>query len=156
MPERFAIFKLPGLRLKLQQMFQTYPKKINYNLLQSLYYKLVDQYQPQKWRHPFQQIEMKRGALCHCGKVMSYHQGSCHCDCGYVSKQPLLQGLLDYRLLIDETITNKQFRQFFYIENEDVSNKILKRLGFSYEGKTRSRKYWIDEHLIRQHMQQVK
>ena len=45
----------------------------------------------------------------------------------------------------EEWITNKQFRSFFNIHNEDVANKMLKRLGFKIEGKTKSRKYLISE-----------
>ena len=145
MPKQFSIFKFPGLRIKLQQLLQTYPKKVNVNLLQFLHQKLMEQYKPQKWQHPFQDIALKQGALCKCGEIMKYTHGKFICDCGYASKEPLLQGLHDYRLLVDEWITNKQFRSFFNIHDEDVTNKILKRLGFKTEGKTKSRKYLISE-----------
>ena len=145
MPKQFSIFKLPGLRIKLQQLLQTYPKKINLNLLHLLHKKLLKQYKPQKWQHPFRNAEIKKGALCKCGEVMQYTHGKFNCSCGYTSKEPLLQGLHDYRLLVDEWITNKQFRDFFYVHNEDVVNKILKRLKFKTDGKTKSRKYLIHE-----------
>lgn len=145
MPKQFSIFKLPGLRIKLQQLLQTCPKKINTNLLQYLHQKLIEQYKPQKWEHPFKSIALKHGALCKCGNVMRYSHGKFICSCGNVSKEPLLQGLHDYRLLIDEWISNRQFREFFNIDNEDVVNKIFKRLGFKEEGKTKSRKYLINK-----------
>ena len=65
------------------------------------------------------------------------------CVCGFRSKEPLYQGLSDYRCLISEWITNKEFREFFKIDSEDLVNKLLKRLNLYFEGSTKSRRYLI-------------
>lgn len=74
---------------------------------------------------------------------MEYNYGKFSCICGIESKEPLYQGLHDYRVLFDERITNRAFREFFFIDNDSLVNKILKRLEFYYEGKTKSRRYLI-------------
>lgn len=57
--------------------------------------------------------------------------------------------LHDYRLLLNEWITNREFRDFFLIESEDTVNKILKRLDFHYEGKNKNRRYLIRKDIWR-------
>ena len=148
-PKQFHIFKLPGLRLKLQQWSKDYPIQINENMLDLIKQELLNCYQPHNWQHPFGQVMIRRGALCVCDKVMQYKQGKFMCTCGIKSSEALRQGLHDYRLLVSEWITNQELRQFFYIDSADVANKILKRMDFYYEGSTSARRYLISEDVWR-------
>ncbi|CAM5183229.1 hypothetical protein UACE39S_04069 [Ureibacillus acetophenoni] len=100
---------------------------------------------PKIYKPHFNIPPLRKGALCNCTRVMSYHQGKFECICGVKSKEPLYQGLNDYRLLISEWITNKEFREFFNIDREDVVNKLLTRMNLYYVGSTKSRKYLIPE-----------
>ncbi len=147
MPKQFSIFKLPGLRIKLQQLLQSHPKIITVNTLDTIHKNLMERYKAKKWEHPFKHVVINSGALCDCGSVMTYKHGKFHCSCGYISKEPLLQGLHDYRLLINNWITNSEFRTFFHVPSEDSANKLLKRLNFHAMGEKRGRKYLIPEHI---------
>lgn len=143
MPKRFHVFKLEGLRMKLAEWLNVYPKKINLSVLQVLEEELLKRHEPRKWQHPLGDVKIRNGALCSCSLKMFYEHGKFRCACGVVSRTALFEGLYDYRLLYDEWITNQAFRAFFEIENMQVVNKILKRLGLVYEGRTKSRRYYI-------------
>ena len=147
MPKQFSIYKLPGLRIKLQQLLQTHPKIITANTLKTIHEKLMERYKPKKWEHPYKHIIINNGALCHCGLDMTYKRGKFQCRCGYMSKEPLLQGLHDYRLLVNDWITNSEFRAFFHIASEDSANKLLMRLNLQAIGEKRGRKYLIPENI---------
>ncbi|MFC7685243.1 hypothetical protein ACFQU5_04630 [Ureibacillus sp. GCM10028918] len=67
------------------------------------------------------------------------------------SKEPLYQGLHDYRVLFDEWITNRAFREFFFIESGDTANKLLKRMKFYYEGSNKGRRYIIPKDVWRKY-----
>ena len=149
MPEQFHIFKLPGLRLKLRQWFNDYPIQMNESMLDLIQQELLNRHEPHKWQHPFGQVMIRRGALCACDKVMQYRQGKFTCSCGLKSSEALRQGLHDYRLLVSEWITNRELRQFFYINSADAANKILKRADFYCEGSTSARRYLIPEDVWR-------
>ena len=149
MPARYHIFKLKGLRLKLNDWFEKYPKMVNQNVLQLLKKQLMLHYVPQNWQHPIKNLKLQEGALCNCGSVMNYKHGKFTCGCGNVSREALLMGLHDYRLLIDEWITNMQFRSFFKIESADTANKILKRLNLRSEGTTKTKRYYIPKDIWR-------
>ncbi|WP_332648174.1 nuclease-related domain-containing protein [Lysinibacillus sp. 54212] len=149
MPQQFHIFKLPGLRLKLRDWFKAYPIQIDESMLDLLQREFLILHKPNKWKHPFGQIMIRRGAICLCDKVMKYKQGKFICSCGNQSYEALRQGLHDYRLLLSEWITNRELRQFFYIDSADVANKILKRADFYYEGSTSARRYLIPDDVWR-------
>ena len=107
-PEQFHIFKLPGLRLKLQQWSKTYPIQMNENMLDLIKQELLNRHQPHKWQHPFGQVMIRRGALCECDKVMQYRRGKFICPCGIKSSEALRQGLhdIDYLLVNGLRIKN--------------------------------------------------
>lgn len=95
---------------------------------------------------------IRKGALCEkCNyqSAMKYQDGLWTCPrCGFSSKKVLLEGLHDYRLLIDEKITNREFREFFGVGSSDTAQKILSRLNLKAEGKNRGRYYIIPENIL--------
>ena len=140
------IFHAIGLRTEVNKLLLKYPTpslgEVHIQLLKDELTKLYKQsvYQPR-----FSIPPIRKGALCTCGNTMRYKHGNFICDCGIKSKDPLYQGLNDYHFLYSEWITNKSFRDFFYVENDDQVNKLFKRLNFEYKGKTKSRKYLIPD-----------
>ena len=150
MPERFHIFKLAGLRFKLQEWNNTYPVQVSESVVSLVKSEILAHHQPRKWQHPFGKVLIRRGAICLCGKVMQYRRGKFVCCCGHVGRDAFSQGLHDYRLLVDEWITNKGLRDFFFIASKDAANKYLARAEFHYEGDTRSRRYLIPEDVWRE------
>ena len=148
MPRKFHIFKLEGLRLKLAEWMNAYPVKLNMVTMDFIRKEMLKRYEPAKWQHPFSDVKIRNGALCQCGMKMTYTYGKFICPCGTISKEALFQGLHDYRVLYSEYITNKAFRTFFEVDNLQLVNKLFKRLGFPYEGSTKSRKYFIPADIL--------
>jgi hypothetical protein len=62
-------------------------------------------------------------------------------SCLHSSKDGLLPALKDYKLLINPTITNRDFRDFFGIENERTARRILVSTEYEYHGTTKNRHY---------------
>ena len=149
MPERFRMFKLPGLRIKLHDWFRGYPVCINTHMLQYIKDEMMLRYEPQKWRHPVRDLKIRPGVLCDCGASMHYQRGQWHCLCGEVARNHFARALHDYRLLVSEWITNQAFRAFFGIESADTVNKILRRAGFESEGYNKTKRYLIPDDIWR-------
>ncbi|MER2060846.1 MAG: nuclease-related domain-containing protein, partial [Niallia sp.] len=61
MPRRFSIFKLPGLRLKIQQLLQNNPIRLNMNMLDLLRQELLNVFCNRK----VQKIATKNTECCH-------------------------------------------------------------------------------------------
>lgn len=82
---------------------------------------------------------------------MRYERGKFVCRSGHALREAFLKGLHDYRLLVSECITSTELRDFFFIVNKNVANKLLVRAEFYYEGNTKSRRYFIPEDVWRNH-----
>ncbi|WP_430784526.1 nuclease-related domain-containing protein [Virgibacillus flavescens] len=59
------------------------------------------------------------------------------------------QTLMDFRLLISSTISNKQFRQFTNLTSPSVATKQLLKMNFQYTGSYKNRKYQLSLQQIR-------
>lgn len=149
-PGEIPIFHAIGLRTEVKKLLLKYKKPliadVHFELLKQ---ELLKLYYPGTYRPRFEIPPIRKGAICTCGRIMQYKRGKFFCTCGIESKEALLQGLHDYRLLLNEWITNREFRDFFLIESEDTVNKILKRLDFHYEGKNKNRRYLIRKDIWR-------
>lgn len=92
--------------------------------------------------------ELMRGVICpDCDAIpMLYRNGRWVCKfCGCISKTAHLQPLEDYRLLIGNTIKNRQARDFLGLDSIHVTKKMLMSEGFQYFGETSARTYKLDE-----------
>ncbi|WP_233549382.1 nuclease-related domain-containing protein [Lysinibacillus yapensis] len=149
-PEEIPVFHSIGLPSEIKKLLLKY----NSPALSSPHYEmLVNQIQkihkPSIYKPKFEIPPLRKGAICECGRVMEFHHGKFVCICGLRSKEPLYQGLHDYRYLFDEWITNQEFRKFFLIESRDAANKLLKRTEFYCEGNNKGRRYLIPEDVWR-------
>lgn len=95
---------------------------------------------------------IRKGVLCEqCSyKVaMNYKYGVWSCPkCKHQSKKAFYRTLDDYRLLISNKISNREFREFFNIGSVQVASKILTRLNLESIGQTRGRYYIIPEDIL--------
>lgn len=148
MPAKFHVFKLEGLRFKLRDWFNQYPVQINKALLTHIRDELLKRHQPRKATLPIENVKVQKGALCQCGLRMNYCNGVFTCSCGNRCRDGFQRALFDYRLLVNEWITNREFREFFGVEDSTVASKILKRLKLKSCGRTKSRKYLIPENIL--------
>jgi ribosomal protein L37AE/L43A len=65
----------------------------------------------------------------------------CH-ECKISCKDAHLQTLSDYFLLINSSITNKQFRDFLLLSDPNTATYLLKNLDLSHSGSKRGRIYY--------------
>lgn len=68
-------------------------------------------------------------------------------NCKTYSKDAHIESLYDYFLLIDDKITNQQFRKFAHIESKDVAFRLLSSTNFPSSGKNKGRVYWAPREL---------
>lgn len=144
------IFHVSGLRRFINQLFKKYPKlcmtEETFEMAARRFIDALHRTMPKR-RVPLDRL--KKGVLCeHCEfqAVMQYTAGNWHCSsCSTRDKKALRQAMDDYRLLVNEHITNKEFRNFVGIESMQVASKILSRLGLEKISDKRGRVYLIPE-----------
>jgi Nuclease-related domain len=77
---------------------------------------------------------------------MNRKHGTWECPvCQTRSKTAHEQALQDYFLLIDSSITNKQFRDFLHLPSIHTANYLLSSMDLRSSGSTKSRKYHINQ-----------
>lgn len=151
MPERFHVFKLEGLGLKLKDWLHRYPTMLTTVQMRDVANQLLRQHQPRMWdwRKRFGDLQFRKGIVCECGNTLIYHRGKYSCSCGYADRHAHLLALHDYRLLVGEWISNHEFRKLVGIESAHAANKILKRLRLEECGSTKLRRYKIPESIYK-------
>lgn len=102
---------------------------------------------PKKWAFEINLERLRKGVFCEKCRYryeMDYYRRYWRCKkCLNLSNEVLIQGINDYRLLIGNKITSRQFREFFNIESNFVAARLLTTLGLEYEGKNKGRVYTI-------------
>lgn len=91
--------------------------------------------------------EIKKGVICpDCAhSPMKRKQGVWRCiECNCRSKIAHLEALRDYLLLIGNSITNSQARDFLQLSSRNSTLRLLKSMGLRYEGEGKSRVYFLD------------
>jgi hypothetical protein len=89
--------------------------------------------------------DLLNGVLCEtCKSSMFRQKGKWICpECYNSSKNAHVNALMDYALLFDSTITNKQFREFLHIPSRYMALRLLKDLNLKAEGPKKNRKYHL-------------
>jgi hypothetical protein len=79
--------------------------------------------------------------FCHTFPMIRIH-GAWSCPvCKEVSKDAHIQAILDYFLLLGETMTNKQCRDFLLISSRRTAEQLLNSMNFTREGGTKGTVY---------------
>ncbi|MEK4228279.1 nuclease-related domain-containing protein [Solibacillus sp. FSL H8-0538] len=146
-PKNEAIFHGSGLESHLYKLFSKYEAHVSSQELQQLSQKLLKiKTEPQR-KLVVDSSRIRRGVLCKkCDYqvVMLFNYGKFECPtCRTRSNEGLLEALEDYRLLVSEWISNREFRMFFGIDSIDATKRLLKSLNLEYEGSYKDRKYRI-------------
>ena len=92
--------------------------------------------------------ELIKGVRCpKCNKIpMERTPRSWRCTkCNYTSKTAYLNSLVDYSLLIGNTITNQQLRDFLKLPTRSGAKTIFKSLNLEYRGDLKARVYIIPD-----------
>ena len=148
------IFHMSGLRRSINRLFVKYPEpRLTDAAFEQAGGRLMAALHRTMPKRRVTADRLKKGVLCpRCEfrNVMHYTARNWHCrSCNSRDKTALRQALDDYRLLISERITNKEFREYVGIESISVASKILSRLGFEKIGDKRGAFYIIPEDCIR-------
>lgn len=91
--------------------------------------------------------ELVKGVICSkCNSLpMIRKRRKWYCKtCNYYSVNAHLAALNDFKLLLNDYITNKQLREFLLIQSPYVAKRILQKEKFKYLGRTKSRKYKLE------------
>lgn len=152
-PKNTAILHTTGLQDLISSLTRKY---VNTNIAKEKLIPLVNQllqlHSPSKWKIEIDSNKLRKGIYCKkCNYTseMRYYRGSWTCEnCSYKSREVLLQALNDYRLLISNKISNREFREFINIKSEDTATRLLTKLKLPYEGlSNRYRVYIISDQI---------
>ncbi|MGE7695887.1 nuclease-related domain-containing protein [Lysinibacillus sp. NPDC094177] len=87
---------------------------------------------------------LQRGVYCeNCGRFgMQKLKIGWHCQmCQHRCRDAHVQSLKDYYMLVGETITNRECRDFLMIESEHVAKRILQKLQLPRGGSNKNSRY---------------
>lgn len=96
--------------------------------------------------------DLRTGVRCNrCGRfgMQSVYNGWGCSQCGNVDSHAHVQALLDYFMLMDYRISNKECRRFLHLDNIQKVKRILGQLGIPCEGEKRGRFYVADLKVMR-------
>ncbi len=145
-PQGEPIFHRSGLEFHIRKLLTQYAVRLTSPALQDLVTQLLQMHTIHKAQLNIDKARVRTGVLCvQCQSKMQYHYGHFKCSkCDYKDDGTALkQAMRDYCLLVDEWITNEEFRMFVEIKSGDTAKYLLKKLGFPYEGEKRWRRYQI-------------
>ncbi|WP_107840338.1 nuclease-related domain-containing protein [Metasolibacillus meyeri] len=145
-PPNAPIIHSSGLESYVRDLLASHPPCLTNDHLEQLLQQLLQMRVSVKPKLNIDASLMRRGVLCNqCAAQMYYKHGNFIClDCVLKDDGTLLQrALSDYYLLVDEWISNEQFRTFLGIDSIHAAKRLLKKLELPYVGEKRVRKYRI-------------
>ncbi|MEG0258364.1 MAG: nuclease-related domain-containing protein [Lysinibacillus sp.] len=142
------IFHVSGLSRKVEKFFQAHPEVcLDDKKLKYLVKRLKKMHNPKQWNPNLDSIKLQKGVLCpQCEfrNVMRYQRGKWYCDvCQRADNQAIYYALQDYRLLVDETISNSEFCAYCHIASSKAAYKKLLLLKLEQVGELKQRRYLI-------------
>ncbi len=151
-PKSPPIFHASGLRSFIKKCLVRHESQLTTGQLDKLAKQLLSRAVSRNFDLNISVDRIRKGVLCekcNYAVAMTYGRGIWTCPkCGFESRDALLRALDDYRLLISERITNREFREFFNVNSGDVAQKILTRLNLVAVGNNRGRYYIIPDNLL--------
>ena len=139
------IFRINGLRQKINLLFQKHKEVLDEEQLERIKDHFISSYRAIKLRRQYSDIPLVQGIVCeNCRMRMIHERKGFRCPCCNVKKMDgVEEAMQEYRILYKDWITNSEFRDFMGVESIQTANKMLKRLGLRVEGENRNRKYYI-------------
>lgn len=138
------VFHLSGLQKFLSKLMNSEQVGISAQQFAYLKEQLLLRHQPfETWR-PYQLPSIRKGVLCEKNHLMVYHKNKFYCPvCKEFSAQAFWLAMQDYKVLVMNTISNKEFREFVGIDDVITASKLLAKLNWSHNGGTKKRIYNI-------------
>lgn len=147
-PKNRIIIQSSGLPFLMDQLLVKYPDELlNTRKARQLAGRLLQLHSERPLRRIEVPAGLRRGVLCRqCDKILQYDKRSWRCgQCTYKNPLAHLDVLLQYRLLISETISNREFREFTGLTSISTASKMLTSLNMETKGSFRDRIYLIPE-----------
>lgn len=151
-PKSPPVIHASGLRSFVKKCLVRHSSVLTSSQLEKLAKVLLSKVESRQFDLNISLDRIRKGVLCEsCNyrEVMAYKQGFWCCPkCGVRSRRALLRALDDYRLLVSDKITNREFREFFNVGSIFAASKILTRLNLESKGNNKGRFYIIPEDII--------
>lgn len=146
--EPFYVLNSKSMSYMFDVWYEQYPALLNEEKLDFLTEAILAR-NIRNWKlTAVEQLQLRCGFICECGQQMIYRFGTCKCECGAQSIDAVLRGLHDYRLLVDEWITKKEFKEFFKVDNMGQVGRLFKRLELKSESSKRNERYYIPKDIF--------
>lgn len=147
-PKNRIIIQSSGLPFLVDQILAKYPVEIlTSRKTRQLAVKLLEMHSERALRDVDVAVELRKGVLCGgCSGVLYYDRRAWRCkSCSYKDPLAHLQTLIEYRLLVSKTISNRDFREFTGLDSVSTASKLLTKSNMEYIGSFKDRKYLIPE-----------
>ncbi|WPK11838.1 nuclease-related domain-containing protein [Lysinibacillus louembei] len=146
MPPHEPVLHSSGLEFHVRKLLSSYTPQVTSKELHAMFHQLRQMQAIVKPQVNIDKFKIRTGVLCEqCDAQMQFERGYFIClSCAIKDDGTLLQQALhDYCLLVNEWITNEEFRRFVHIDSLYAARRLLKKFDFSFEGENRGRKYLI-------------
>jgi hypothetical protein len=135
---------------RLEQLLVSYKKKLTTERkIMNMAHLLIEHHQPVEInllkKYGISTNEILSGVLCpKCSSIpMDYQKGKWICrSCCTESKDAHFQAVDDYLLLVKNTITNKEFRDFIRVPSMKLASKLLSTMNLPTGGAKKNRYYY--------------
>lgn len=147
-PKNRIIIQASGLPFLVDQLLAKYPDELlNTRKTRHLAERLLKMHSERPLRRIEVPAGLRRGVLCRqCDKVLHYDKRAWRCSqCTYKNPLAHLDALLQYRVLISETISNREFRDFTGLTSISIASKMLTGLNMEIKSSFKDRLYLIPE-----------
>lgn len=147
-PKNRIIIQSSGLPYLMDQLLAKYSAELlTTRKARQLTSRLLQMHSDRPMRELDVPVELKRGVLCgNCDEVLYYEKRAWRCKkCSYKNPLAHIQTLLQYRSLISETISNREFREFTGLTSISIASKLLTKSNMSFQGSFKDRIYLIPE-----------
>lgn len=147
-----SIFHVTGLRYEIKKLLSRYSNNsVDASTLEQFMKTLLAMHVPKKREIKVPAKDLITGVLCpNCQykQKMYYSNNKWFCSCcGNRNLASMYSAMIDYRLLVSETITNKEFCAFFGVGSTNVAYKLLKHMKLVESGAKKNRTYRIPEYV---------
>ncbi|WP_107840853.1 nuclease-related domain-containing protein [Metasolibacillus meyeri] len=148
MPQNEPIIHCSGLEFYIRKLLAMYKPQLTIKQLQQLKNELLQMHTTPNPKLNIDKAKICVGVLCkQCDDKtqMLFQYGGFICPkCQTKDNGTMLQQALeDYSLLINEWITNIEFRKFMGVNSIYAASRLLKKLNYSHKGDKKGRKYLI-------------
>lgn len=145
------IIHTSGIHYYLADLLSKYPAIIEFPDLKRAAMKMKKIHAPSPMTIKLNPNQLEKGVLCpKCPYPMrmNYHHRKWQCPrCHEINNEAFYVALQDYRILVNETISNKEFRDFFEIESANVAYTLLQKLNLQQIGTFKDKRYIIPSSL---------